>query len=69
MLNEDNVEKLRHSLDPVERILRDIMSTDHYITDVDMRSEIRHHRSFFGCKCPCVFMMDEMLDRMCRSLG
>lgn len=38
MLNEDNVEKLRHSLDPIERILRDIMSTDHYVTIEDMRA-------------------------------
>jgi hypothetical protein len=55
--------------DALERLLRDIWTSDHYITDEDMRTETRQHRNFFNCNCPCVFMVDEMLDRLCRTLG
>jgi hypothetical protein len=68
MLNEDNVEKLRHSLDPIERILRDIMSTDHYVTIEDMRDHAEQMAKVCG-HGQCVFIEEELINRFCRTFG
>jgi hypothetical protein len=67
-MSEDKFEKFRQSLDPIERLLRDLESPDHYITIEDMSMHAGWLSRFYGRNI-CPFMQDELMNRFCRTFG